>query len=385
MARNVGCAGETLFTQSFEEATLPAGWIVVDGDQGIPNANVQFLTPQGGWQVITDLKDSSNQNRAIASPSWYQDPTVRSSDWLILPATDPLPANVCFSFLAYAQDPSYPESFEVRVSTTGRDTADFLANAPLLSVAEESSDYTFYSLDLSDYAGQAISLAIRQTSLDAFLLVMDDFRLAQVKTRDLSVFGFQGLGEIIPGIEYRLRSSLVNRGIDTLRFDSGQVTVGYQINGVTERQVIGTDILLGPNDTLAFAYTELWEPPTQGVFGLTLFVDAISGDEDLSNDTLFAQIPVGVTIGLPSTPQGGWQVAPNPVHHRLTLRWTEAITTDASLLLRDLSGRAVRAPQAISAGTSTLSLDLQSLPPGLYLLQVTTTDGQRWQQKVWKQ
>lgn len=384
-ARNVGCGGNTLFYEPFEADTLPAGWTVIDGDQGTPNRNLQFLTPQPGWQVIPGLKDTSQGNRVIASPSWYQDPSVRSNDWLVLPQTQVLPARVCFSFLAYAQDPAYPESFEVRISTTGRDTSDFLAQPALRMVSEETSDFTYYSLDLSPYAGQAVHLAIRHTSLDAFLLVFDDFRLAEVVQRDLAIFDFKPLGDITPGVEYPIAGSIVNRGLDTLRFDSGELRVWYRIVGSNWAYDLESDIVLAPNDTFQFVHEDLWEPLTQGVFFLRLYLEAIAGDGNLTNDTLFTRIPVGVTIHVAEEPTVPTRILPNPTSGMVEMRWTKAPTEPGTLQLYDLTGQPVQPAQLVPAGILRQRLDLSRLPQGLYLLHYRNEAGQQWRQRVWKQ
>jgi len=384
MARNVGCGGEALLFEPFDGPALPAAWTSLDEDDGVPNPNIQFITPQGGWQVITDLKDSTNGNRSVASPSWYEDETQPSSDWLILPQTQALLGNVCFSFVAYSQDPTYPESYEVRVSTTGNTPADFLQQAPLLTVEEESGSFSYRSIDLSAYAGEQIYLAIHHTSLDAFILVMDDFRLAQVKRRDLAVFSFQELNNPEPGIEYFIQGSLVNRGLDSLFFAEGEVVVGYETYGNIRRDAIDRVIALGPNDTLRFRHEDLWEPPVQNLYGFNLFIEPIEGDEDLSNDTLFVQIPVGVTTI--ATPLGeGWTISPNPTRDNLRLQFDAPLVQATRLTLADLTGRRVRPSQLLAAGQRQYQLSLAGLPRGLYVLELRDESGRRWQAKVMKQ
>lgn len=385
LARSVGCGGSTLLFESFDTTALPTAWNSLDEDGGTPNSNIQFITPQGGWQVITDLKDSSNGNRSVASPSWYQDQSLRSSDWLILPQTQALPANVCFSFLAYSQDVAYPESYEVRISTTGNDPADFMQTEPLLTVQAESGDFSNRSVDLSAYAGEEVYLAIHHTSLDAFILVMDDFRLAQVKRRDLAIFDLIELDEPEPGIEYVIEGVLVNRGLDTLVFGSGEVTVGYETYGNIYRDVLDSAFTLAPNDTMHFRHEDLWEPPVQNRYGFNLFVQPIEGDEDLSNDTLYQVVPVGITLSAPSPTPPGWQVAPNPTRDRLRVSFRQPLSNPSQLTLTDLAGRMVLPSQRIPAGRQQHDVSLRNLPAGLYLLTLRHASGERWQAKVLKQ
>ena len=385
LARNVGCGGSTLLFESFDEATLPSDWRSLDEDGGTPNPNIQFITPQGGWQVIPDLKDSSHHNRAVASPSWYQDQSLRSSDWLILPQTQPLPANVCFSFLAYSQDLAYPEAYEVRISTTGGDPADFMQTEPLLVVEAESGDFTYRSIDLSDYVGEEVYLAIHHTSLDAFILVMDDFRLAQVKRRDLAIFDLIEWDDPEPGIEYLVEGVLVNRGLDSLRFGAGEVTVGYETYGNIYRDVLDSAFTLAPNDTLHVRHDDLWEPPVQGRYGFNFFVEPIEGDEDLSNDTLYQVVPVGITVSAPSPTAWSWQMAPNPTSGQLRLSFDQPLRSPVRLTLTDLTGRAVLPAQTLPSGRLQYEMSLDQLPAGLYYLTLRSAAGIHGQAKVRKQ
>jgi len=66
------------------------------------------------------------------------------------------------------------ERFEVLLSTSGTDVADFSVN---LSAGEQQPplDYTEYSYDLSTYDGQQVYVAIHYMAQDSFVFQMDDF------------------------------------------------------------------------------------------------------------------------------------------------------------------------------------------------------------------
>lgn len=383
--RNVGCGGELLFSEEFDgSAGLPAGWTVVDGDGAAPNTNIEFITPQGGWQIIADLKDSTNGNLSIASPSWYTEDNVPSDDWLILPETQVLPGGACFSFLAYAQDASYTESFEVYASTSGGTPADFLTTTPLLTITDETSEFTNYTIDLSDFSGQSVFLAVRHTSENAFILVLDDFRLADVENRDLAVFSFELQDDAQPNVDYPIRGVLVNRGLDTLTFDTADIAVGYRVDGETFIDPIDAAFTLAPNDTFSFVHDSTWRPTEQRLYDVTLFIESIASDANLSNDTLRVSVPVGVTVGLPQAyDPDAWQISPNPAKERLFIRFSVPTAQMGTLQLFDMTGKLVNSSIQVPAGSRTWQMSLTGIPAGLYWLRYIDETGRRLQSQLW--
>lgn len=67
------------------------------------------------------------------------------------------------------------EEFEVLVSTTGRDIADFTTNLSAGIISAPASDYKQFSYDLNAFEGQAIYIAIHYVGQDSFVLMVDDF------------------------------------------------------------------------------------------------------------------------------------------------------------------------------------------------------------------
>jgi hypothetical protein len=77
---------------------------------------------------------------------------------------------------------SFPDGYEVRISTAGTAIADFEANAALFAVAaEESGGYALRTVDLAlaGYANQAVHFAFRNNSNDQFILMVDDVRVTE--------------------------------------------------------------------------------------------------------------------------------------------------------------------------------------------------------------
>lgn len=164
-----------LLDESFELGVLRPGWTVIDVDGLMPANPVSFVTDAF---VVTDELEPG-MNLGAYSTSWY-DPPAQADDWLVTPQLVLGPASV-LSWEAWAPDPSYPDGYEVRISTGLPVVADFLANQPVLVIAEEADSFTPHMVDLaaSGYANQAVYVAFRNHSNDDFILVVDDVRVTE--------------------------------------------------------------------------------------------------------------------------------------------------------------------------------------------------------------
>ncbi|RMG55739.1 MAG: T9SS C-terminal target domain-containing protein [Bacteroidetes bacterium] len=372
--RRFPCGGITVLDQPFEADTLPQGWTALDLDGLTPRPEIQFITPVGGWQSIADLKGGAN--RVLASPAWYEGSTAPSDDWLISPQITNLPANVCLSWYAYSQDAAYPEAYEVRISTTTADTAAFLSLPPVTEIAAEDDAFTYRSLSLDAYAGEDIYLAFRHISDDAFILVLDDIRLARVEQQDLAMFTLDPISAPA-GTEITLQGAIINRGLITQEFDSAELRVSYQIDGDTVRtHAIPKNVVLLPNDTVQWTHDVAWVPATDGIYGIKVWVESGIGDTAPLNDTLFRWQGIGAFTSVAPEAELDLRVYPNPATQSV---WLEpgAALAQVSVRLLDLTGRVVQPVQMWATLTERVSLDLRALVPGLYLLQVQDGKGRQ--------
>jgi hypothetical protein len=127
------------------------------------------------WVVGEDPFDPANC--AAASTSWYV-PAGAADDWLISPLLH-VPVGAVLRWRALAEDPTYPDGYQVRYSLTGAAPADFLALPALFSIADEETTWTARELDLESagLTGRALRLAFRNDSDDDLLLYVDDVEL----------------------------------------------------------------------------------------------------------------------------------------------------------------------------------------------------------------
>ncbi|GAB4155789.1 MAG: hypothetical protein Tsb0033_05490 [Winogradskyella sp.] len=178
--------GQIYFEEDFSSSTpnsVPSGWTVFDGDGQTPNSAVSEFT--SAWIAVDrDGTASGGGNYggpagdiAAASTSWYT-PAGASNDWLISPAITPT-TDSQLTWDAKAQDASFPDGYELLISTTGATApADF--GTVLFSIPSESATWQTRTVDLSAYTGQTIYLAWRNNSLDQFVLLVDNIIVEEI-------------------------------------------------------------------------------------------------------------------------------------------------------------------------------------------------------------
>jgi len=155
---------DTLINESFEEGTT--GWMVSDND--------------GDGYTWTRYTETEPYDTVAHSGAYGLGVLYNSSgndDWLVAPQVT-LPTGVTsisFSFWAHSISSSYPEDFNVKLSTGSTDLADFTVT--LGSVTDVPQAWTQYTYDLTDYAGETVYLAVQCVSVDDWFLFADDFLL----------------------------------------------------------------------------------------------------------------------------------------------------------------------------------------------------------------
>lgn len=161
---NTKSTGDTLLFEGFE--SYLEGWTVINTDLGVT------------WAVydIVDSGDPLTAHSGAKSAGIYYT-TSGNDDWLITPKIQ-IPSNaesVSFSFWAYSWDSDWLEDFNVKISTSGTSISDFTVS--LDAVTDVPAEWTQYTYDLSDYAGETIYLTVQCVSVDDFYLFVDDFIL----------------------------------------------------------------------------------------------------------------------------------------------------------------------------------------------------------------
>ena len=88
-------------------------------------------------------------------------------------------------------------------------------------------------------------------------------------------------------------------------------------------------------------------------------------------------------VGVPEREKAHLRVYPNPADEMLFVE-LEGGADIANAVLYDLQGRTVETLRATSLQTGTITLNMKSLPAGIYLLHVTESNGNKYYQKIVK-
>jgi hypothetical protein len=180
--RHPGSLDEVIISEGFEttaDNALPTGWIQVDVDNGqCPSGDYTFPNEYSRWRVrgMTGLPAHGGTKVCLNNYNGGT-PPVPNNDWLILPQQT-LSGTITLSYWIASQDPSYLESYEVRVSTTGTQPANF--TNLIYSATDIPATYTQHTHDLSAFSGTPFYIAFHYNATDEFVIKLDDVLLERV-------------------------------------------------------------------------------------------------------------------------------------------------------------------------------------------------------------
>ena len=146
--RKAESAGQPIFEDNFNNGLDQ--WTIVTAGEG------------PGWVIGTETGGN-----AATAYSWNGGASYNADNWLISPAVE---LGGVLKFFANTST-SYPDSYEVLLSTTGTEIADFTETLQAMAAAAPGE----VTIDLSAYAGQTGHIAIHHVSYNCYLLVIDDF------------------------------------------------------------------------------------------------------------------------------------------------------------------------------------------------------------------
>ncbi|MCB9367256.1 MAG: choice-of-anchor J domain-containing protein [Calditrichaeota bacterium] len=165
------CGIDTVFTETFdslEDNSLPAGWLQVDVDSGFCT---QF-NRNSTWRVLSYGAFSHSQPKVLMNN--FNDNVLPNDDWVIIPVGS-LSGPIMFSYWCATQQLEYPESYELRVSTTGTNPADF--STLLHAEYNVPTTWAKHTFNLTEFAGAPFYIAFHHISIDKFVIKVDDVTL----------------------------------------------------------------------------------------------------------------------------------------------------------------------------------------------------------------
>ena len=151
------------YFEGFEDISMPSCWSILNLDA---DANE--------WEIGTGNSDPY-EGAQTASISYN---VSGNDDWLISPQFDITDDNTALDFYAKSRSASFLENFNVLISTTGKDPADF--TIVLDNIVDHPTTWELHSYILSDYgitSGQQIYVAIQSVSVNEWELYIDAFEL----------------------------------------------------------------------------------------------------------------------------------------------------------------------------------------------------------------
>ncbi len=162
---------------------FPEGWTQIDNDGLALNGSISdlFPPPNTAWTLASEAAGNFGfTGGAAISGSWFASGAGPADDYLITPVIDILDENATLTWSAKAQDPDWPDGYEVYISTSNEEE-DILALGPadrVFNVGEESPEFVTHTVPLGDYFGESIYVVFRNNSSDKFLLILDYVRVA---------------------------------------------------------------------------------------------------------------------------------------------------------------------------------------------------------------
>ncbi|MBL4704977.1 MAG: choice-of-anchor J domain-containing protein [Flavobacteriales bacterium] len=212
LSMTFGLSAQVLLAEDFQTGTtFPSGWTITDVDGLAPATAVAWCT--SAWTSRDDFGDATNQ--VAGSVSWYT-PAGTSDDWMITPALTITDANTSLTWRSMAQDPAYPDGYEVRVSTSGTAANTTTFSDVLYSTGADATTWGNHNASLASYVGQTIHIAFRNNSNDMFALMVDDIYVKVFQADDISITDISSASFVMPGTNVTIAGTIVNGGANTV-------------------------------------------------------------------------------------------------------------------------------------------------------------------------
>lgn len=280
------------WSEDFSSCTipgLPSGWVEVNLDGLTVNSQLNsFNFGNKAWVSLTH--NNPAYAKCIVSTSWYSNPGT-SNDWVITPSFS-VPANAVLKWDAFAGDATYADGYNVMLSTTGTNVANFTTN--LLSVSAENATWTTRSVNLNAFAGQVVNIAFVNNSNDMLFLVLDNISVLVPSMNDGKVAGISGLTRYMAGAGgQNISGTFESEGYSP----ANNAVLNYNVNnGPVVTQVMNFPTPLGYGQTSNFSFST----PANlslGTNKIKVWVTQVNNVNEINttNDTAYTYVYVAST------------------------------------------------------------------------------------------
>ncbi len=226
------------FSENFNavaDGGMPTGWTLFNVDGLTPNtaSGVNWVT--NAW-VCYAKAGLAITSKCAWSTSWYT-AAGTSNDWMWTPAITVPATNPVLSYLVAAQDPSYPDGYELRISTVAPTSGNLMSSTVLLTATAAETTATTKYISLASYAGQTVYIAWRNNSTDMFLLAVDDVSVSSLPNIDIKATSINN-NPIIAAGSNNITGTVKNVGFNnitsfdvTYKIDGGSASAVYSVTG----------------------------------------------------------------------------------------------------------------------------------------------------------
>lgn len=250
---------------------MPADYTLYDLDAKVPA--ITFFQGQSNWIVNTAFAE------AAISTSWFS-PAGIANDWMVTSGIDvptaSVPENkILVSWFGACTNSTYPDGYEVYISTAGTAVADFTTK--IFSTANATVAGSTQSYDLSTFAGETIYLAFRNNSNDGELLLIDDILVGEFAPRDVIALDITNRGYSPEG-NVSLKMEVFNAGHENIT----SVELNYSVDAGTIVTGTASGLNIKPFTMGVVTHPTAWSADG-GLHLIDMSVSMVNGDTDADN------------------------------------------------------------------------------------------------------
>lgn len=361
---------QTIFLENFNnnpsDNAIPAGWTVYGDTLTNHPAYSQY---NQSWQVW--YPDGTSKSGEAMSVAVTTDTRESCARWLITPRIA-LPADSVMSLLFRHRCSTFGQ-FDVMVSTTGNDPADFTTQIGHITLQAEKNHEC---ISLAQFAGDSIYIAfvnniIHTNGSCTQFIALDDIEVAHLPENSVALVDVVLPEEAVVGQPVTAKLKMFNNGGNFVR----AITYSYRING--HEPVVGTASI--GNRSWRISEINVSLTPTElGEATIEFQISMPNGVADLDSTDNRVVKKLMVTdepsVGIqPVEEDVRVLVHPNPTYGKVTLRNLESL---ASATITDMAGRS-RKLRFDPIGKGSYRFDISSFPQGAYILTLTTVKGSK--------
>jgi len=259
------------------DSGIPSTWTLYDQDGLTPASGIASLIT-GAWSPAS----LTSGEKIIISTSWYT-PAGTANDWIVSPAFTVTSTNMVLHWDELALDPSYPDGYEVRISTTGSAVSDF-TTVLYSTTGASSGGFATKATSLAAYNGQTVRVAFRNNSFDKYILALDNIGAEDLVSTDLALLSVSpaagdatAYGSV--GSTKTIKGTVKNMGASTIT----SYTVKYQEGSGPIMSYTASGSITS-FATATFTHSVPYSITSTGAHNLNVWVEA-TGDVNAGNNT----------------------------------------------------------------------------------------------------